>query len=49
MVIALLSRIIITIMRISRVRKEVTRVNDYISSNFSDIEYPSILHENVEV
>ena len=49
MAIAFLSRIVITVMRISRLKKEVTRVNDYVRNNFTDIEYPSILHENVEV
>jgi sulfite exporter TauE/SafE len=46
---AFLSRTIITVMRIRRLKREVTSVNDYVRSNFTDIEYPSMLHKNIEV
>jgi hypothetical protein len=49
MAIAFLTRKIFTVMRISRLKKEVARVNDYIRCNFTDIKYPSVLHKNIEV
>jgi hypothetical protein len=49
MAIAFMSRKLITIVRICRLKKELAKINDYIRSTFADIEYPSILHKNVEV